>query len=82
MKNKPKSLYTDPIEVSAQVNTFAWLVGNMNHENAITDNDCLGLLCIGYMISENVDAMIADFEDRADHLMAELKAAKGGSSEA
>jgi hypothetical protein len=81
MNNKPQSFFTDPVEVSAQVNTFAWLVGNMNR-NAIAEKDCLGMLCIGYMISENVDAMIADFEESDERLRAELKAAKGGNCEA
>jgi hypothetical protein len=76
------SKYTDPVEVSAMVRTYAWLVGNMNNKNAITDNNCLGLLCIGGMISDSVNAMIADFEKTEDELRAELKAAKEGSGEA
>jgi hypothetical protein len=74
--------YTDPVEVSAMVKIYAWLVGNMDNKNAISDDACLGLLCIGGMISDNVDAMIADFEKPEDELRAELKAAKGGSGEA
>ncbi|GHU99600.1 hypothetical protein FACS189483_09030 [Spirochaetia bacterium] len=56
--------YIDPMEVSAQVNTFAWLLGHMDSDNAINEDHSLGLLCIGYMISDNVDAMIADYDQQ------------------
>jgi hypothetical protein len=56
--------YTDPVEVSAQVKTYAWLVGNINIDNSLREDQTPGLLCIGYMISNNVDAMIRNYDKR------------------
>lgn len=70
--------YIDPVEVSAQVVTFAYLLGKIDKDSAVTEKTALGLLCIGYMISDNVNAMIADFEKEVDDLREKLKAAKDG----
>jgi hypothetical protein len=36
----------------------------MNIDNCIRDDQTLGLLCIGYMIGDNVDAMIRNYDKR------------------
>ena len=56
--------YSDPMEVSAQVNAWAWLIGSMNTDSGPTEELCHGMYCIGSMIAQNVDAMIADYNNR------------------
>jgi hypothetical protein len=56
--------FTEPVEVAAQIATFAWLIGNMNPDSGPNEELCQGLLCIGYMISDNVDAMITDYDQQ------------------
>jgi hypothetical protein len=60
--------FIHPDEVSAMVKSYAWLIGNMNTDSGPDKDDCLGLLCIGYMISDSVDAMIADYDNQIDAL--------------
>jgi hypothetical protein len=70
--------FTDPEEVAAQVNAWAWLIGNMSLDSGLTEKLCHGLYCIGHMIAQNVETTIKDLQDE----IYKLREAKGGSGEA
>jgi hypothetical protein len=58
MKKNDAHVWDDPGEVMAQVDTWVWLVGNMNTDNYIDEDTVWGLFLIGNMVAENVRAMI------------------------
>jgi hypothetical protein len=56
--------YTDPDEVMAQLHTFSWLLGNMNSDNAPSEEYKWGLYLLGNMIADNVGDLIAHCKNR------------------
>ncbi|GHV77156.1 hypothetical protein AGMMS49942_19770 [Spirochaetia bacterium] len=61
-------LYTDPDEVIAEVDTWAWLVGNLPNENQVCDDNVYGLYLIGNMIAQNVKTAIKDLRKEINTL--------------
>jgi hypothetical protein len=57
--------YDDPGEVMAQLRTFAWLLGSMNTESEITENQTFGLYLLANMIGDNVKSMIEKFDSES-----------------
>ena len=50
--------FNEPNEVMTQLRTFVWLLGNINKNNALSEDCTFGLYMLGEMIADNVEAMI------------------------
>jgi hypothetical protein len=61
-ENKPV-VYDDPTEVKAQVRIMGRLLGQCYVFGTMSEQDAQGLLCIFAMIEQNLESMIAKFEN-------------------
>jgi hypothetical protein len=50
--------YAEPDEVKQEVETWAWLMGNLPNDNTMSDDDLVGIYYIGNMIAKNVAYVI------------------------
>ena len=64
MRKEFERKHSEPEQVVIQLRAFALLLGCLTEDHSLTENDAYGLEMLGYMIADNVEAMIAKTEEK------------------